>query len=143
MTPTGITARGNNLKFVVQYQKMGLYPRQCLMNTTEAANPIDRDFTDTNILIVDDTPLNLGVIVEFLQSYGFGIRIARSGESALKRVQYDHPHIILLDVLMPGIDGFETCRRLKANPTTRDIPVIFMTSLTSVEDKVKGFEAGQ
>jgi signal transduction histidine kinase len=111
------------------------------MNSTETS-PADRNFIDTNILIVDDTPLNLGVIVEFLQSYGFGIRIARSGESALKRVQYDHPHIILLDVLMPGIDGFETCRRLKANPVTRDIPVIFMTSLTSIEDKVKGFEAG-
>lgn len=95
-----------------------------------------------NILIVDDTPVNLGVVVDFLQREGFGIRIARSGESALKRVQYDKPDIILLDVLMPGIDGFETCRRLKENAITRDIPVIFMTSLTGAEDKVKGFEAG-
>ncbi len=95
-----------------------------------------------NILIVDDTPVNLGVVVDFLQSYGFGIRIARSGESALKRVQYDKPDVILLDVLMPGIDGFETCRRLKENEITKDIPVIFMTSLTNVEDKVKGFELG-
>jgi len=98
--------------------------------------------TEHNILIVDDTPTNLGVIVSFLQSAGFGIRIARSGESALKRVQYNHPDIILLDVLMPGMDGFETCRRLKANEATKNIPVIFMTSLTSVEDKVKGFEVG-
>ncbi len=95
-----------------------------------------------NILIVDDTPVNLGVIVQFLQNSGFGIRIARNGESALKRVEYDKPDVILLDVLMPGIDGFETCRRLKENAATRDIPVIFMTSLTSAEDKVKGFEAG-
>lgn len=95
-----------------------------------------------NILIVDDTPTNLGVVVSFLQNAGFGIRIARSGESALKRVQYNHPDIILLDVLMPGMDGFETCRRLKANEATKDIPIIFMTSLTSVEDKVKGFEVG-
>lgn len=95
-----------------------------------------------NILIVDDTPLNLSVVVEFLQQLGFGIRIARSGESALRRVKYDKPDIILLDVLMPGIDGFETCRRLKADENLRDIPVIFMTSLTRVEDKVRGFEAG-
>ncbi len=105
--------------------------------TDKASNSIEY-----NILIVDDTPTNLGVIVSFLQSAGFGIRIARSGETALKRVQYNHPDIILLDVLMPGMDGFETCRQLKANEATKDIPVIFMTSLTSVEDKVKGFEVG-
>ncbi|MEM7114676.1 MAG: response regulator [Chloroflexota bacterium] len=84
----------------------------------------------------------MGVIVSFLESYGLGIRIARSGESALRRIQYDQPDIVLLDVLMPSMDGFETCRQLKTNPKTRDIPVIFMTSLTSVEDKIKGFEAG-
>lgn len=97
---------------------------------------------DYSILIVDDTPVNLGVVVDFLQRDGFGIRIARSGESALSRVEYDQPDVILLDVLMPGIDGFETCRRLKQNEATKDIPVIFMTSLTGAEDKVKGFEAG-
>jgi PleD family two-component response regulator len=97
---------------------------------------------DYNILIVDDTPVNLGVVVDFLQQGGFGIRIARSGESALSRVQYDKPDVVLLDVLMPGRDGFETCRRLKQNEATKDIPVIFMTSLTGTEDKVKGFETG-
>lgn len=100
------------------------------------------DFNDYSILIVDDMPVNLKVIVDYLESYGFAIRIARSGETALKRVQYNQPDLILLDVLMPGIDGFETCRRLKADETARDIPVIFMTSLTSTEDKVKGFEVG-
>ena len=100
------------------------------------------NFNNYNILIVDDTPVNLSIVVEFLQSVGFGIRIARSGEKALERVRYNHPDIILLDVLMPGIDGFETCRLLKAKKATKDIPVIFMTSLTSVEDKVKGFEVG-
>lgn len=99
-------------------------------------------FERYNILIVDDKPINLAVVVEFLQQLGFGIRIARSGESALKKARYDKPDIILLDVLMPGIDGFETCRRLKADETLQDIPVIFMTSLTRVEDKVRGFEAG-
>jgi signal transduction histidine kinase len=100
------------------------------------------NYRDHNILIVDDTPVNLGVIVSYLESYGFGIRIARSGETALKRVQYDPPDLILLDILMPGMDGFETCRRLKTSAATKDIPVIFMTSLTSAEDKVKGFEVG-
>lgn len=99
-------------------------------------------FQDYSILIVDDTPLNLGVIVDYLESFGFGIRIARSGEMAIKRVRYDPPDLILLDILMPGIDGFETCRRLKAIKAGKDIPIIFMTSLANAEDKVRGFEAG-
>lgn len=108
----------------------------------EAKTPNPFTLQGHNILIVDDTPVNLGVIVSYLESYGFGIRIARSGETALKRVQYDPPDLILLDILMPGMDGFETCRQLKALEATRDIPVIFMTSLTGTEDKVKGFEVG-
>lgn len=99
-------------------------------------------YPNYSILIVDDMPVNLRVIVDYLEGCGFRIRVARSGERALKRVQYDQPDLILLDVLMPGIDGFETCRRLKADAATRDIPVIFMTALTDPEDKVKGFEAG-
>ena len=95
-----------------------------------------------SILLVDDTPNNLDVLVDYLEEYGFNLRIARSGESALQRVDYDAPNMILLDVLLPGIDGFETCRRLKANPETREIPIIFMTSLANAEDKVRGFEAG-
>ena len=100
------------------------------------------NYADYSILLVDDTPHNLDVLVAFLEAYGFGLRIARSGESALRRVGYDAPSLILLDVLLPGIDGFETCRQLKADPATRDIPIIFMTSLASAEDKVRGFEAG-
>lgn len=108
----------------------------------EAQHPAELNFEEYSILIVDDNPANLGVIVDYLERYGFGIRIARSGESALQKVRYDPPDIILLDVLMPEMDGFETCRQLKADETTRTIPVIFMTSLTSPEDKVKGFEKG-
>ncbi|MDD5370280.1 MAG: response regulator [Anaerolineaceae bacterium] len=100
------------------------------------------NFQDYTILVVDDTPVNLGVVVNYLESYGFDIRIARSGKTALKRVKYSQPDIILLDILMPGMDGFETCRQLKSQEATKDIPVIFMTSLTSIEDKVKGFSAG-
>lgn len=95
-----------------------------------------------NILIVDDTPVNLALMVEYLEGNGFAVRVARSGENALRSVHYDPPHLILLDILMPGIDGFETCRRLQADERTRDIPVIFMTALTNTEDKVKAFEMG-
>ena len=94
------------------------------------------------VLIVDDNPTNLGVITNYLKAYGYKTPIASNGEIALKRAQLILPDLILLDVLMPGIDGFETCRRLKAEETTKDIPVIFMTALVSTEDKVRGFEVG-
>lgn len=105
-----------------------------------AANQLN--YADYSILIVDDIPVNLAVLVDYLTDVGFNVRIARSGESALQRVHYDAPDLILLDVLMAGIDGFETCRRLKSDPATSMIPVIFMTSLASAEDKVQGFEVG-
>lgn len=100
------------------------------------------DFKGYTILIIDDNPINLGVIVDCLEEYGFDIIMARNGEIGLKRAKIILPKMILLDVMMPGIDGFETCRRLKADETTKDIPVIFMTALESTEDKVKGFEVG-
>lgn len=94
------------------------------------------------ILIVDDTPINLRVVVESLEGQGYQIVVATRGEEALKRASYVQPDLVLLDVMMPDLNGFEICRRLKAQPGTRDIPVIFMTSLTSVDDKVTGFSAG-
>ena len=97
---------------------------------------------DHTILIIEDNPNNLSVIVEYLEEAGFKIVVARNGEMGLKRAQFALPNIILLDVMMPGIDGFETCRRLKADEKTCGIPVIFMTALHSPEDKVKGFEVG-
>ncbi len=100
------------------------------------------DYKDYSVLIVDDNPANLRVIIDYLQNYGFGIRVARSGKTALQRVQYSQPDIIILDILMPEMDGFETCRQLKADERTEKIPVIFMTSLSSTEDKVRGFEMG-
>jgi PAS domain S-box-containing protein len=77
-----------------------------------------------------------------LTDSGFKVLVAQDGESAIQKVEYAHPDLILLDVMMPGIDGFETCRRLKANPATQDIPVIFMTALSEAVDKVKGFSLG-
>lgn len=94
------------------------------------------------ILIVDDTPANLGVLVETLGGAGYRLMVAEDGEEALAQTAQTQPDLILLDVMMPGIDGFETCRRLKARPKTRDIPVLFMTALHETADKVKAFAAG-
>jgi len=94
------------------------------------------------ILIVDDTPTNLGMLCDFLTDSGFEVLVAIDGESAIEQAVYAQPNLILLDVLMPRIDGFETCRRLKANPSTQDIPVIFMTALCETVNKVRGFKVG-
>jgi signal transduction histidine kinase len=96
----------------------------------------------STILIVDDTPANLGVVVESLEGHGFRVVVAQRGEEALQRANYVQPDLVLLDVMMPGLNGFEICRRLKAQSSTRDIPVIFMTSLVSIDDKVTGFAVG-
>jgi two-component system, NtrC family, sensor kinase len=94
------------------------------------------------ILVVDDNPTNIQVLFDVLSEIGYRVAIAKSGEAALQRLQSYHPDIILLDVMMPGIDGFETCQRLKAEPANRDIPVIFMTALSDTVDKVKGLSLG-
>jgi DNA-binding response OmpR family regulator len=94
------------------------------------------------ILVVDDQPTNLRVLLSFLQAHNFQIYIADSGERALSILSKVCPDIVLLDVMMPELDGFETCRRIKADPRLSCIPVIFMTALDSVEDKVEGFAAG-
>jgi len=94
------------------------------------------------ILIVDDIPANLGILFNFLTDSGFKVLVAQDGESATQKAEYASPDLILLDVLMLGIDGFETCRRLKINEATKDIPVIFMTALTETVDKVKGLHLG-
>jgi adenylate cyclase len=103
---------------------------------------IEETLNEGVIVIVDDKPTNLGVLFDFLTDSGFKVLVAQDGTSAIDKVKYGHPDLILLDVMMPGIDGFETCRRLKANPSTKDIPVIFMTALSDTVDKVKGFNLG-
>lgn len=94
------------------------------------------------ILVVDDTPTNLDVLFDFLNNAGFKVLFAEDGESALEKARYANPDLILLDILMPGMDGFETCRRLKQQETTAVIPVIFLTALTETTDKVKGLALG-
>jgi len=98
--------------------------------------------TAQTILIVDDNPVNIGLVVDHLEDHGLQVTVAQGGEEALKRAEFVQPDLILLDVMMPGIDGFETCRRLKAGPLTRNIPVIFMTALADIHDKVSAFAAG-
>ena len=94
------------------------------------------------ILIVDDAPDNLGVVRASLAAQGYRTLVATSGAAALEVAQHAHPDLILLDVIMPGMDGLETCRRLKTSATTRDIPIIFMSSSTDTADVVAGFDTG-
>ena len=96
----------------------------------------------STILVVDNTAENLNVLIEYLMESGCEVAVASNGEEGLAIAGHIVPDLILLDVVMPGIDGFETCRRLKKNEVTQNIPVIFMTVLTKVEDKTKGFQAG-
>lgn len=94
------------------------------------------------VLIVDDTPTNIGVISGVLKG-AFRTKVATNGEKALAiAAGPERPGLILLDVMMPGMDGYEVCRRLKANPATSGIPVIFLTSKTEVEDEERGFSVG-
>nr|WP_276553828.1 response regulator transcription factor [Shinella kummerowiae] len=106
------------------------------MPVTETATP--RDI----VLIVDDSPEALGFLTEALEQSGFSVLIATSGASALNIVDRITPDMILLDAVMPGMDGFETCQRLKANPAASPVPVVFMTGLTETEHVVRALEAG-
>ena len=96
----------------------------------------------SSILVVDDTPANIGFMVETLSQAGYSVRVAQDGQSALEQAQYSPPCLVLLDAMMPGMDGFETCRRLRQISALQQIPVIFMTALCTAEDKVRAFAAG-
>ena len=100
------------------------------------------DLEGMKILLVDDVPLNIEILFQTLKSKNYQISIANSGIEALKLVPKLQPDLILLDIMMPGIDGIETCRRLKADESTRDIPVIFITAKMEVDSVVKGFNVG-
>lgn len=94
------------------------------------------------ILVVDDEPANIEVIRTCLKTE-YKIRVATNGETALKAAAlHPQPDLVILDIMMPGIDGYEVCRRLKEDPTTKDIPVIFLTAKSQVEDEARGFQQG-
>ncbi|MDY0091449.1 MAG: hybrid sensor histidine kinase/response regulator [Candidatus Vecturithrix sp.] len=101
---------------------------------------MDKD--NVRILVIDDNPQNLDILAELLDKQDFVVLFALDGLSGIQRAESGQPDLILLDIMMPGMDGFETCRQLKMNTKTHDIPIIFMTALTDTTDKIQGFRAG-
>ncbi|MCQ8127146.1 EAL domain-containing protein [Methylomonas rivi] len=95
-----------------------------------------------NILVVDDTAASLKLLSDLLKAEGYEVRAAINGELAIESTIGNPPDLVLLDILMPGMDGFEVCRRLKANPDTRNVPVIFISALSDTDEKVQGFGLG-
>ena len=102
----------------------------------------DHDFSKFSVLAVDDIPLNLLLVEKMLSRFNFKFRKATNGQLALDAVAQEKPDLILLDLMMPGIDGFEVIRRLRANPETADIQIVILSALTSNEDIIKGFDVG-
>ena len=105
-----------------------------------AVTPVD--LSGACVLAVDDTPENLSLLVSIMREHGYKVRTASSGKQTLSTVKMDLPDLILLDIMMPGMDGYEVCRRLKADDSTRDIPIIFISAMNDVFDKVKAFSLG-
>ncbi|MFM8932013.1 MAG: two-component system response regulator, partial [Gemmataceae bacterium] len=99
------------------------------------------NLSESRVLIVDDTKSNIDALVQVLQG-DYRLSVALSGEAALRAVEKSPPDLIMLDVVMPGIDGFEVCRLLREKPSCRNIPVMFLTGLQDVENKARGFEVG-
>ena len=103
---------------------------------------VEVDLSGCKVLIVDDVPANIDVLVQALDSEGYNVLVASDGEMALDVASYSRPDVILLDVMMPGIDGYETCRRLKGEETLAAVPVIFLTARDDLGGIVEGFAAG-
>lgn len=103
-------------------------------------NKLDTDIS--TLLVIDDIPENLRILFKLFERSGYKVLVATSGQEGLQIVENVAPHLVLLDIMMPTMDGFEVCQRLKAEPTTQNIPVIFMTAMTEPESKVRGFELG-
>lgn len=100
------------------------------------------DNESPRILIAEDELINREIILDALSGYGFELMAAVNGEEALASTRENHPDLILLDIMMPGLDGFAVCAQLKADPATRDIPVMFLSALTGTEEKLRAFELG-
>jgi sigma-B regulation protein RsbU (phosphoserine phosphatase) len=103
--------------------------------------PPIKDLTECRVLIVDDVKANVDMLVEALRG-DFKLSVALDGEAALRAVERNAPDLLLLDIMMPGIDGYEVCRRLRADKATRELPIMFLSSLEDVQDKARGFELG-
>jgi len=99
------------------------------------------DLSECTVLIVDDAETNIDILLDILGEE-CDVTVAMDGESALEAVDEEHPDLILLDIMMPGMDGYDVCKRLKDNPATAHIPVVFLTALTEDEEKKRGLEMG-
>ena len=102
----------------------------------------DHDYSAFNVLAVDDIPLNLLLVQKMLSRFNFKLRTAANGQLALDAVAAQKPDLILLDLMMPGIDGFEVIKRLREDPETADIQIVILSALNSNEDVIKGFNVG-
>jgi len=100
-----------------------------------------KELSDSRILIVDDVRTNVDILVEALRN-DYKLSVALNGESALRSIEKNPPDLVLLDIIMPGLDGYEVCRRLRASAATREIPIMFLSALEEVKDKARGFELG-
>jgi diguanylate cyclase (GGDEF)-like protein len=108
----------------------------------EAPGPMPADTKELSIVIVDDMPDNLRLLTDILKNHGYKVRPAPSGARALATIHKEPPELVLLDIMMPDMDGYEVCRQLKADEGTKDIPIIFLSALNEVFDKVKAFKVG-
>ena len=108
------------------------------IQATEKAKEAKKD----SILVVDDQMVNLRILLNLLKHHNFQVKTAQSGEEALEILEHFKADLILMDVMMPGLNGFDTCQIIKETPATADIPVIFITALDSTKDKITAFEAG-
>ena len=100
-----------------------------------------KDLSESRILIVDDVKANVDILVEALRGE-YKLAVALDGASALRQIEKNPPDLVLLDIVMPDLDGYEVCRRLRADEGTRELPVIFLSSLEDVKNKAQGFEVG-
>src|ERR1700741_2768328 len=116
--------------------------RCCRIAQERIAMSLPTDWRGATVLIVDDKPQNLRLISDFLAEQGFDLMLTRSGAQALEKARLATPDLVLLDVRMPEMDGFEVCRRLKDDPRTANVPVIFMTAVDDTAHKVEGFLLG-
>ena len=100
-----------------------------------------KDLSESRILIVDDTRANIDILVEALRN-DYKLSVAVDGSAALRSVEKNPPDLVLLDIMMPDVDGYEVCRRLRAREATRELPVMFLSALEDVKNKAQGFEVG-